>query len=875
MQKSKLLGQVVLLGLISLPLYGEDVNMVGFKKDTGNSILPRATQPIFSQLQGNFQLGSGLYQPSAAWKSINAKKDEVDCSRNQSGEVLGPRLSNFVVSLDTVLNVTSCLSIKKSPIEKFSENNCNMLVECSKSKTSKDVTESNVANIYISRMIAEDFVGMRLEDNLKKMESIDQLRKFSEKKYGKDFVKDCSSPFNYDPKLEEGKNNCDASLIDNGFLRTQKNCQSPNKGCYSPGIDPAKEYPGFADKFKSENNRDSAFQSFFINRNENLVNDSLVNDSELLESISSVMSSQGKIDDKIQKIITNMGKLHMHGKLDPAFSFDSDFLYGSPAVSKKSAHYEFFAKMLARPINSAQARSAIEAYRKEYSKNVLTKNCSTVPTFTQICNSATFISKSNTLEQRNRADVAAKMREDKDDVRFEQMKVLYPRGVVTKDDYNIVLDAQRCKAFGFTPHKKDYYSDLPGTVQYPLLPSLVGLNSPYNYEISYTPPSSAGVKETTDFSKVHFLGFSDTKKDLREAIPSESMVSGSATDSVPLKKPEELSTLSNTFSQGLKDSASSVSSGLDYQAANFNSGANFNNFNDSSASGKNLTDSIAAKPEETQSAETKALNDKISDLTKKLSLAEENIDRIKSEKEAAALAAEQQRKVDDENKSIADLKSQIADLKAQNIKSEKISSENSSRASLASAESTATTPKVATTSQEVSSAESTNAKKSISEADAQSGGRGNFSAANESSTNAASTGRSPAQASGSSSVASAKSSFVLTKVDGLSEEKVAETINEKIMESDGLPFEIEEGGMVKQIVPIIKDGKVLLDDKGHPRYEKVVKRKVAKKEVAKARTPASIDNSADLKRDEEEKIKYERAEYLRLKKLTKEALEKK
>ena len=574
-----------------------------------------------------------------------------------------------------------------------------------------------------------------------------------------------------------------------------------------------------------------------------------------------------------------MAELHIHGKLDPAFSFDSDFLYGSAAVSKKSAHYEFFAKMLAKPINSAQARSAIESYRKEYSKNALTKNCSTVPTFTQICNRATFISKSNTLEQRNRADVAAKMREDKDDVRFEQMKMLYPRGVVTKDDYNIVLDAQRCKAFGFTSHKKDYYSDLPGTVQYPLLPSLVGLNSPYNYEISYTPPSSAGVKENSSpllqINPVNGSGFSDIKKDLREAIPSETMVSGSATDSVHLKKPEELSTLSNTFSQGLKDSASSVSSGLDYQAANFNSGANFNNFNDSSASGKNLTDSIAAKPEETQSAETKALNDKISDLTKKLSLAEENIDRIKSEKEAAALAAEQQQKVDEENKSIADLKSQIADLKAQNIKSEKISSENRSRASLASAESTATTPKVATTSQEVSSAESTNAKKSISEADAQSGGRGNFSAANESSTNAASTGRSPAQASGSSSVASAKSSFVLTKVDGLSEEKVAETINEKIMESDGLPFEIEEGGMVKQIVPIIKDGKVLLDDKGHPRYEKVVKRKVAKKEVAKARTPASIDNSADLKRDEEEKIKYERAEYLRLKKLTKEALEKK
>ena len=303
MQKSKLLGQVVLLALISLPLFGEDSTLVGFKKDTGNFILPRATQPIFSQLQGNFQLGSGLYQPSAAWKSMNVKKDVVDCPIDHSGDAQRQSYTNFVAGMDPVVNAVSCTYLSKLPFEKFSELNCDSLVQCSKSKTSKEVFESDLANVSVSKMVAEDFVGMRLEDNLKKMESIDQLRKFSEKKYGKDFVKDCSTPFDYDPKSEEGKNNCNASLMDNGFRRTQKNCQSPNKGCYSPGIDPAKEYPGFADKFKPENNRDSAFQSFFINRNENLVNDSLINDSELLESISSVMSSQGKIADKIQKII--------------------------------------------------------------------------------------------------------------------------------------------------------------------------------------------------------------------------------------------------------------------------------------------------------------------------------------------------------------------------------------------------------------------------------------------------------------------------------------------------------------------------------------------------------------------------------------------
>jgi hypothetical protein len=118
----------------------------------------------------------------------------------------------------------------------------------------------------------------------------------------------------------------------------------------------------------------------------------------------------------------------------------------------------------------------------------------------------------------------------------------------------------------------------------------------------------------------------------------------------------------------------------------------------------------------------------------------------------------------------------------------------------------------------------------------------------------------------------------ITAIDGMSSEKATQTITSRILELNGTPFYIEEGGMVKEIIAVVKDGKVLLDDKGNPIYEKIVKGKVGDKKFAKmkdkTRAPAAITDAADLKRDQEEKLKRERAEYLKLKNLTNKVLKK-
>ena len=82
--------------------------------------------------------------------------------------------------------------------------------------------------------------------------------------------------------------------------------------------------------------------------------------------------------------------------------------------------------------------------------------------------------------------------------------------------------------------------------------------------------------------------------------------------------------------------------------------------------------------------------------------------------------------------------------------------------------------------------------------------------------------------------------------------------------------------MVKEIIPIVKDGKVLVDDKGKPLFEKIVKGKVGDKKFAAVdanpnggtRAPSSITTPADLSRDQEDQMKRERARYLKLKQIT-------
>ncbi|MGZ3810023.1 MAG: hypothetical protein ACXVCE_18205, partial [Bacteriovorax sp.] len=276
------------------------------------------------------------------------------------------------------------------------------------------------------------------------------------------------------------------------------------------------------------------------------------------------------------------------------------------------------------------------------------------------------------------------------------------------------------------------------------------------------------------------------------------------------------------------------------------------------------------------------LNDKISELSRKLSSTEENLDRLKKESEAANAEKEQQKKMEEDSKTIADLKNQINDLKNQTAKTETASvSDKGQDKSSAVSENSGTLSNQGASNEGNSKESAFNRENRGGQEEQAQAPTRSVSSAMAQDNSSVSNSRAPASASTSSQLGGSKSGLILTKIDGLTAENAMEAINDKIIELDGRPFYIEEGGMVKEIVPLMKDGKIQLNESGKPLFTKVVKGKVGDKKFAQEkikkeqREPASITDAADLKRSEEEKMKRERAEYLKLKNITNQVIEKK
>lgn len=96
--------------------------------------------------------------------------------------------------------------------------------------------------------------------------------------------------------------------------------------------------------------------------------------------------------------------------------------------------------------------------------------------------------------------------------------------------------------------------------------------------------------------------------------------------------------------------------------------------------------------------------------------------------------------------------------------------------------------------------------------------------------------------------------ILLTKLDGMGNAAaVNETINKLIYSESGRPFYIEEGGLVKQIVPEIVNGKILINEEGKAVYKKILKGKVGEFKIAleqKEVSETNLESPADLKRAE-------------------------
>lgn len=792
--------------------------------------LPGFKKPLFSTLSlTNGDDGTGLRLNYSSLYSSRLQSDQVDCSHNESLPI-APQAVGLARSVVHI----SCSKIEEDETTLYSEENCKLMQSCAESKTNKDM--STFANYGTApTMAAQDYAGLLMEDWLPQMEKLETLRKFSDKKYGAGFSASCKSQFDF--KASEGSSSCDKSLVEKGFKALNTSCSMMSKGCYNLG----------ADYGKNVGENESAIAQFFAQRTENRSTEALAADNEMLESVGSILAGQGRADEKVKAVFAKLRQLSSENKLDPVFNFDADeFISGELT---KNRHYKFFQGLAGKKLTAAAVKSEIEKHRRNTAQEILREDCKNSWTYQDICRKATKVSSGERGLYLSKLKAASRLKNvDKEHV--DLLKFLYPRGITTDEDAKIVLNASRCVALGVIPKKQYAFWDSPISL----------------------PPVDSSSSSSPDFSSI--------RKDSPSTGTTSTFVATNGGD-----KPTDLSEgkAENKMEEEdpvikKEDSGSSLKIADDFKMATSPNGATTpSNYmqpavmnNTSGVEAPAAVEAVESKKEEAPA--TRALNDKIADLTKKLNATEDHLARLTDQQDDEQPQVGAQKKREEDNTTIAELQKQITALKAESsAKASEVKASGTGQGQVESSRalvSSSGSPSVEIKSEEPMAVTADSPM-----------GRGVASASSSSSSATVSTAVESAQSKGPSGFStsggsSGKPLLVLSKTDGLSAEKITETICEKIIELGGQSFEIEENGVKMEIIPEFKDGKILLDEKGKPKFQKVVKgQKLA--QTHGGRGPASAADKADMKRKDEEALKRERAEYLKLKKLTNQAIQKK
>lgn len=838
-----------------------------------NAVVPELRLGTFGTSSTGFPslYGFGLTQERPLLLGQPLKLEETldplratDCKEDYSS-VTDLKVNAFATSMSLLGGMSACSALSTDLSDnRYSETNCSLLVACSKVKMNKD-RQSLMTSQTLPKLVAEDYVGLKLDRDILHMEKMENLRKFAEEKFGKDFSPSCKPIFNHRPK--ESATICNASVMDSGFIRMQTDCSIIKRNCYEKnGKDSPKNFSAFLKNFKPSDNEGSAVNSYFTERTSATVKATLGNDEALLEKIDEIISSTGSSDAKMDRIFNHLVELESQDKLDPVFNFSTESLSSSREKYKNSSHYSFFEGLIKSKSNGARIKAALENYRKDTAKAILDKSCANAPSFNDICQDATDVLMTRKVHLWDRDHAARAIREDVEGDRYEILKSLYPNGIQSLKDYSIIMEAQRCKAFSFVKTKKERESADPMKNYFG---GSIGLYSPY-----VKPPQAADLWEDEHDGFGPLYNFSllnnrrplfDSLTELEKSQPAVDTAKFDKYEFAPIKpneasvetfkKPDGKSAI-ETMSESFRNSGSGLSIPVTNSADNFGTSFN-NNFSQFNVE-KNSSDKNDVKPDVDQSASlNNNLTGKIDELSKRLVSSEENLARIKSQRATDEEELLKKQKLDEENKTIADLRAQINTLKAEALKKPvpaAVSVESMKAPSPVNAVSTAARVESSVQNSEIKDKNSAESIAKAPRAVAPSAPSGSAPV-------------SPSGNGGGISSVDSRNGLILTKVDGLSSEKVAERIYEKITELKGAPFYIEEGGVLTEIIPEVVNNSVVKDKFGKPvfRRTKVVAAKSTDKPVVN-RAPASITTKSELLQNEEKQ--RERTRYLNLKEIT-------
>ena len=767
------------------------------------------------------------------------KQDQVlGCSSSGNDLNVSPAMQRLASRMLVLEKHLSCDDTKFISYGRFTTDGCNNAVACRKSF--KDLS-SNSSEKLLNEVVAKDFVANMLNFKTDLMDNLELLKRFADSKYNIKSEK-CNSRY----KLPARSSSCNLNLLDEVFVNNQEQCEG-GESCFDKSGSHYSKFKIYKDFNQSHD------IAYVVDYNEYRMTQELIKikeaDESLLNDLANLSMSEKFISlTAIQK--TDMFLKELEPKSgdrykDPFFALDLGKVSEKDKF-KKTSNYQLIVKMFEKPFPSKEVfKSTYENLRQNRAKQILNESqtCSNQPDLKKICEEMTKISTGESIFKNPfEAELLStkNLNKDKDYEKF----LSYIGKDLNKNRYELLLNAKRCVAFGLANENKVLDETEVSRLWHT---SVNGGDEPNNRIIT----KSRSQNETS------FLEESPKKETLAPKLSDPK-----------LSDPKIVEDNKNINSPYTNNSAVANNSTDQFEQRFTPSKYNFDN--------DGITETAERKADVVQvtNPTNVTTNDaNMTELMRRLAASEEKVDKMKAASDEAESESIKQKKIDEENVLIKELRGQIADLKDTKTKKDIqkdvaivnptieqtrpqsnnfASSFNNGVISAPGRQEAAPKPvenydSGRSTSSSQGGASATTGSKSVS------------APVLTSTTNI-----------DSNKVAPAAAAF--TTVDGMSSEKVIQTISKKIIELNGTPFYIEDAGVIIEIIAVVKDGKILLDEKGNPVYEKIVKGKVGDKAVTKLKdqkkAPLAITNAADLKRDQEEKLKRERAEYLKLKNLT-------
>lgn len=762
-------------------------------------------------------------------------KELTECDQNKNSK------SNVLNNLSTsVLNITKAGTCNPNTLGlySFSKQVCDNSVDCRKNFS---LTHGSRHEELMNEIVAKDYANNLLKKNMESMDRLEIMKRFAKLKYNVN-GETCRGPY----QAPKASGMCNLNLLDEVFVTEQEKADNLAFKAYkSKNKIPNPAYVVNYNQYRLDQQfkKLESEDKIFINNLSDFVT------SDEFKSL----SLDKKAEAFLKKIQSNAGDKYYS---DPILGFDFGPISKIEELKKIPKYQDLLSTFSASNLTPESFKESFDNLRKKRAESLLSSSatCTENVDLNNICEEMTTLSKGQKLFKTEGIANEFSTRNLSSEKDFERVKNLVGNDL-SPSEYDILINAKRCLSFGLA---SEYMST---DFRFLLTPSWG--------ERASRPYSSVAIHESSDVgaSSKSLSNISGKKEKM-----SENNV-GDPKNAEDVSKESSQESLANEKNTPPIENAPNVATNFNNQSFSPGSFDVENPAKDQVASEQTREEPIVAT---NPAVAVTPLDNKMLDLTKRLALAEENLEKMKASAEEAKEEENKramEKKNEELNAIIKDLKGQIAEVKA--------AKESSQAPQRAAAPSSSISEEQRFRSHNYSSPSSNNIVSAAIRSEVPSKIVTDNNDSNSSSPSRF-VANLPNSRAGSSALLTSTttsdgnkvlaSGIVLTPVDGMSSEKMMQTISSRIIKLNGTPFYIEEGGMVKEIIAVIKDGKVLLDENGNPIFEKIVKGRVADSKFSRGnnqnRAPASITNVADLKRDQEEKLKKERAEYLKLKNLT-------